>query len=89
MLMWLSGAILVAIALAVAYLGILVLCESRKPRVMCLMYHRLAPRDAYAQAKGTERIFTVAVEEAAALYAVQPAATRLRRSRGRPATPRR
>jgi len=33
--------------------------------------------------------FTVAVEEAAALYAVQPAATRLRRSRGRPATPRR
>lgn len=41
----------------------LVLCELRKPRVMCLMYHRLADRDTWKRARGTERIFTLPADE--------------------------
>lgn len=36
---------------------------SRRPRVFCLMYHRLAPREDCASATGTERIFTLPTEE--------------------------
>jgi len=33
---------------------------ARRPRVLCLMYHRVAPREAWLRTRGTERVFTVA-----------------------------
>jgi peptidoglycan/xylan/chitin deacetylase (PgdA/CDA1 family) len=36
--------------------------ESRRPRLICLMYHRFATSAAYDALRGTERVFTVTVE---------------------------
>lgn len=47
-----SAAILAAWALAS-------LQASRRPRVLCLMYHRVAPRAVWQTLRGTERIFTL------------------------------
>lgn len=35
---------------------------SRRPRVVCLMYHRAAQRSAYARLRGEERVFTLPEE---------------------------
>lgn len=56
-------ALLIGIVLAVGGLIAVWAVEARAPRVICLMYHRLAPREVYAAIKGTERIFTVPVDE--------------------------
>lgn len=34
-----------------------------RPRVLALMYHRVAPREAWERLRGTERVFTVARED--------------------------
>lgn len=47
---------------AVAFV-LLVRRESRQPRVLCLMYHRLRDSGAGETAKGTERMFVLSVEE--------------------------
>ncbi len=36
--------------------------EARRPRLLCLMYHRFATPEQYALAEGTERVFTLAVD---------------------------
>lgn len=33
--------------------------QARRPRVICLMYHRLAPREVYDKREGTEQVFTM------------------------------
>lgn len=37
--------------------------ERHLPRVVCLMYHRLAPADVYQRTSGTERVFTLPAAE--------------------------
>jgi peptidoglycan/xylan/chitin deacetylase (PgdA/CDA1 family) len=37
--------------------------DSRSPRVVCLMYHRIQPREVYERQKGTERIFTLPMDQ--------------------------
>jgi|GEM_PF-362886 len=58
---------LVVVLLPVVVGGIVLLAccvqELSRPRVVCLMYHRLASREAYQQITGTERIFALPVDE--------------------------
>jgi peptidoglycan/xylan/chitin deacetylase (PgdA/CDA1 family) len=37
--------------------------ESRLPRVICLMYHRIVPTETYLQTKGTERVYALPADE--------------------------
>jgi peptidoglycan/xylan/chitin deacetylase (PgdA/CDA1 family) len=67
----LAGAVVALAAVALAGAGLaswLVAwrAAARRPRVLCLMYHRAAPREATARLRGTERLFTVAEEELSA-----------------------
>lgn len=58
--------ILLPLLLAATAAGLLVLFwlqERRRPAVLCLMYHRLATREDYGARLGTERVFTMPVEE--------------------------
>lgn len=50
------------LVLIVGSFAVLVLQESRHPRVICLMYHRLCARHEYERVSGTERIFTLPVD---------------------------
>ena len=52
-----------AVLVALATFLLLLLSESRRPRVICLMYHRLADAEAYGRTAGTERIFTLPDDE--------------------------
>lgn len=44
---------------AVVTLTVAVAQASARPRVLCLMYHRVAPREHWASLRGLERIFTL------------------------------
>lgn len=44
------------------WLGLLLWQETRRPRVICLMYHRLVSRRQYARLHGTERVFAMPLE---------------------------
>jgi peptidoglycan/xylan/chitin deacetylase (PgdA/CDA1 family) len=52
-----------ALAASAAYAGLVVWRQSRCPRVICLMYHRLASRTECQGIQGINRHYTVAVEE--------------------------
>ncbi len=39
--------------------GLAALQAARRPRVLCLMYHRVAPRETWEALSGTERVFTL------------------------------
>jgi len=56
-----SALAIVALFLLVPLVSLLLLValEWRRPRIICLMYHRLAPREAYEHLTGVERIYTV------------------------------
>lgn len=62
MIGWCLFIILSAFALAGVSLIGLLLIERRKPRLVCLMYHRFAPLAEYQRTERSERIFTVAAE---------------------------
>ncbi|MBP7933354.1 MAG: polysaccharide deacetylase family protein [Phycisphaerae bacterium] len=56
--------IILASILALSVVGLVGLClwETRSPRLVCLMYHRLSPREAYRSVRGTERVFALPVD---------------------------
>lgn len=60
---WVLIALGGVIATACVAVVIMRLQESRRPRVLCLMYHRLATRDRYDKLQGSERLYTVIAEE--------------------------
>ena len=47
---------------AVTALLVLLVAESREPRLVCLMYHRFATPEEYPKCQGTERVFTVPLD---------------------------
>lgn len=52
--------ILVVLGAAPVFAVLVMLCqEHRRPRVLCLMYHRLASTEDYGRSQGTERVFTL------------------------------
>ncbi len=57
-----AGGLLAAAATAIICLVVWTRRESRRPRVVCLMYHRLVKREAFERISGTERIFTLPSE---------------------------
>jgi len=62
--MWylLLALILLPIVLAGLCFAAALYQASSRPRVVCLMYHRLAPREIYEKRQGTERVFTLPAE---------------------------
>jgi peptidoglycan/xylan/chitin deacetylase (PgdA/CDA1 family) len=60
--LWLAGLLLVLLACGAASWGVLWLLDARRPRVLCLMYHRFASAAEYRRRQGTERVFTVSIE---------------------------
>jgi peptidoglycan/xylan/chitin deacetylase (PgdA/CDA1 family) len=60
----LPGTIVLAVLAALASkVAVSVWQQSRRPRVLCLMYHRLAPRRECESIQGVNRHYTVPVEE--------------------------
>lgn len=57
--------VIVAVLLASAGVAVALIFrrEFVRPRVLCLMYHRFASRDVHQGLHGTERIFTLPIEE--------------------------
>ncbi len=49
----------VAAGALLAAFGVLYAAAARRPRVLCLMYHRVSTREAWNRASGLERIFTL------------------------------
>ncbi len=61
MLAWLVP--LTVILSAAGACALMLLVESRRPRVICLMYHRFADRDVCHRLHGTERVYTLPIED--------------------------
>jgi len=58
-----AGLVLSLVGLASASVlaawAVAALQAARRPRVLCLMYHRVAPRESWEALRGTERVFTL------------------------------
>ena len=58
-----AGLVLPVVGLAsaavLAVWAVAAIQAARRPRVLCLMYHRVAPRESWEALRGTERVFTL------------------------------
>jgi len=59
---WLVPILVGPVLLAAGAFLVLLRRESREPRLVCLMYHRLCAPEAYAHITGTERVFSLPLD---------------------------
>ena len=55
----LAVALLACVVVAISAFGAALRGAARRPRVLCLMYHRVVPRSVWEKLRGTERIFSM------------------------------